>query len=61
MYLAEHAAPSSNRARWPLGWAKVLVVGRRFQYYSEFRGLARRAKADRRGAWGLCGGMHVPQ
>src|SRR5688572_20127467 len=33
-----------NRAQVAAGWAKVLVVGRRFQYYGEFRRLARRAK-----------------
>jgi endonuclease YncB( thermonuclease family) len=49
-----------NRAQVAGGWAKVLVVGRRFQQYSEYKRYARRAKNQGRGAWGICGGMHVP-
>jgi endonuclease YncB( thermonuclease family) len=48
-----------NRAQIAAGWAKVLVVGRRFQQYAEYKRLARRAKRQGRGAWGICGGMHV--
>jgi endonuclease YncB( thermonuclease family) len=48
-----------NRAQVADGWAKVLVVGRRFQQYAEFKRYARRAKREGGGAWGLCGGMHV--
>lgn len=49
-----------NRAQVAAGWAKVLVVGRRFQQYSEYKRYARRAKREALGAWGICGGMHVP-
>ena len=49
-----------NRAQVAAGWAKVLVVGRRFQQYGEYRRYAGRAKRQGRGAWGICGGMHVP-
>jgi micrococcal nuclease len=48
-----------NRAQVAAGWAKVLVVGRRFQQYGEYKRYARRAKNQGRGAWGICGGMHV--
>jgi micrococcal nuclease len=48
-----------NRAQIADGWAKVLVVGRRFQQYGTFMRTARRAKRQNAGAWGLCGGMHV--
>lgn len=49
-----------NRAQVAAGWAKVLVVGRRFQQYSEYKRYARRAKREGFGAWGICGGMHIP-
>jgi endonuclease YncB( thermonuclease family) len=49
-----------NRAQVAAGWAKVLVVGRRFQQYSEYKRYARRAKREGFGAWGICGGMDVP-
>jgi endonuclease YncB( thermonuclease family) len=48
-----------NRAQIAAGWAKVLVVGRRFQYYGDYKRYAGRAKREGRGAWGICGGMHV--
>jgi endonuclease YncB( thermonuclease family) len=48
-----------NRAQIAAGWAKVLVVGRRFQQYREYKRYARRAVQQGRGAWGICGGMHV--
>lgn len=48
-----------NKAQVARGWAKVLVVGRRFQQHDSFKRTARRAKRLDRGAWGLCGGMHV--
>lgn len=49
-----------NRAQVAAGWAKVLVVGRRFEYYGQYKRLARRAKRQGRGAWGVCDGIHVP-
>lgn len=42
-------------------WAKVLVVGQRFQQYGSFKRAARRASRADRGAWGLCRGMQVRQ
>jgi Staphylococcal nuclease homologue len=45
-----------NRAQVAAGWAKVRMVGRRFQQYSEYKRYARRAKRQGRGAWGICGG-----
>jgi endonuclease YncB( thermonuclease family) len=48
-----------NKSQVARGWAKVLVVGRRFQQHDSFKRAARRAKRLGRGAWGLCGGMHV--
>jgi endonuclease YncB( thermonuclease family) len=50
-----------NKAQVARGWAKVYVVGRQFLQYDSFRGAARRAKRLDRGAWGLCGGMHVSE
>jgi endonuclease YncB( thermonuclease family) len=49
-----------NRAQLAAGWAKVLVVGRRFQQYREYKRQAAKARTLERGAWGICGGMHVP-
>jgi endonuclease YncB( thermonuclease family) len=51
--------PQLNKAQVTRGWAKVLVVGRRFQQYGSFKRAARRAKNQGRGAWGICGGMHI--
>jgi endonuclease YncB( thermonuclease family) len=51
--------PQLNKAQITRGWAKVLVVGRRFQQYGSYKRAARRAKNQARGAWGLCGGMHI--
>jgi endonuclease YncB( thermonuclease family) len=51
--------PQLNKAQITRGWAKVLLVGRRFQQYGSFKRAARRAKELERGAWGMCGGMHV--
>lgn len=48
-----------NKAQVASGWAKVYVVGRQFQQYGSFKRAARRAKQLDRGAWGVCGGMHV--
>jgi endonuclease YncB( thermonuclease family) len=48
-----------NKAQIGRGWAKVFVVGRRFEQYGSFKRAARRAKRLDRGAWGVCGGMHV--
>jgi micrococcal nuclease len=48
-----------NKAQVARGWAKVYVVGRRFQQYDSFKRAARRAKQLDSGAWGMCGGMHV--
>lgn len=48
-----------NKAQVERGWAEVYVVGRRFQQYASFKRAARRAKQLDRGAWGVCGGMHV--
>jgi endonuclease YncB( thermonuclease family) len=48
-----------NKAQIAGGWAKVYVVGRRFQQHGSFKRAAERAKRLDRGAWGLCGGMHV--
>lgn len=47
-----------NKAQVAGGWANVYVVGR-FQEHGSFRRAAQRAKRFGRGAWGLCGGMHV--
>jgi endonuclease YncB( thermonuclease family) len=50
-----------NRAQVAAGWARVLVVGRRFQQCGEYKRYARRAKRQSRGAWGICGRMmHTP-
>jgi endonuclease YncB( thermonuclease family) len=49
-----------NRSQVAAGWAKVLVVGRRFQQYAEYKRYPSRAKREGLGAWGICGGMHVP-
>jgi micrococcal nuclease len=49
-----------NKSQVTHGWAKVLVVGRRFQQYASFKRAARRANRQGRGAWGICGGMHIP-
>jgi endonuclease YncB( thermonuclease family) len=48
-----------NRAQVAGGWAKVLAVGRRFEQYGDYKRYAQRAKREDRGAWGICGGMHV--
>jgi endonuclease YncB( thermonuclease family) len=48
-----------NKIQVIRGWAKVFVVGRRFQQYDSLKRAARRAKQFDRGAWGVCGGMHV--
>lgn len=48
-----------NKAQVARGWAKVYVVGRRFQQYDSFKRAGGRAKRLERGAWGVCGGMHV--
>ena len=44
------------------GWAKVYVYGgRAFQRTRSFRVIENRARAARRGVWGLCGGaFHRP-
>jgi endonuclease YncB( thermonuclease family) len=49
-----------NRAQVAAGWAKVLVVGRRFKQYGEYKRYARRAKRQDRGVWGLCGDFDQP-
>jgi endonuclease YncB( thermonuclease family) len=49
-----------NRAQVAAGWAKVLVVGRRFRQYSEYKRCAWRGKREGLGAPGICGGTHVP-
>ena len=33
--------------------------GTHFQQHGEYKRYARRANRQRRGAWGICGGMHV--
>jgi endonuclease YncB( thermonuclease family) len=48
-----------NKTQITRGWAKAFVVGRRLQQYGSFERAARRAKRQARGAWGVCGGMHV--
>jgi len=49
-----------NRVQVAAGWTKVYVVGRRFEQYVEYKRYARRAEREGFGAWGICGGMHVP-
>ena len=48
-----------NKAQVARGWAKVYVIGRQFQQYDSFKRAARRAKQADKGAWGVCGGIHV--
>lgn len=48
-----------NKTQVARGWAKVYVGGRQFQQHDSFKRAARRAKQLDRGAWGVCGGMHV--
>jgi endonuclease YncB( thermonuclease family) len=55
-----YRAVGSSTGQVAAGWAKVLVVGRRFQQYGDYKRYARRAKRVGFGAWGICGGMHVP-
>ena len=59
-YVKLRGGPQLNKAQITRGWAKVLVVGRRFQQYRSFNAAAQRANRIGRGAWGLCGGMHIP-
>jgi endonuclease YncB( thermonuclease family) len=58
-YVKLRGGPQLNKAQVSRGWAKVFVVGKRFQQHASFKRAARRAKRQDRGAWGLCGGMHV--
>jgi endonuclease YncB( thermonuclease family) len=58
-YATLRNGPQLNKAQIVAGWAKVFVVGRRFQQHASFKRAARRASRQGRGAWGLCGGMHV--
>lgn len=58
-YAKLRGGPQLNKAQIARGWAKVFVVGRRFQQHGSFKRAARRASRQGRGAWGLCGGMHV--
>jgi endonuclease YncB( thermonuclease family) len=51
--------PQMNKNQVVAGFAKVLVVGKRFQQYRSFKRAARAAKRQDRGVWGICGGMHV--
>jgi endonuclease YncB( thermonuclease family) len=53
--------PQLNKAQIKRGWAKVFVVGRRFQQYGSFKRAAQLASEQFRGAWGTCGGMHVAE
>jgi endonuclease YncB( thermonuclease family) len=59
-YVKLRGGPQLNEAQISRGWAKVLVVGRRFQQHRSFKAAAQRANRQGRGAWGLCGGMHIP-
>jgi endonuclease YncB( thermonuclease family) len=58
-YVKLRNGPQLNKALVTRGWAKVFVVGQRFQQYGSFKHAARRAQRRDRGAWGVCGGMHV--
>jgi endonuclease YncB( thermonuclease family) len=58
-YVQLSNGPQLNRAQVTRGWAKAFVVGRRSQQHGSYQRAARRAKAQDRGAWGICGGMHV--
>jgi endonuclease YncB( thermonuclease family) len=58
-YVKLRGGPQLNLAQVTRGWAKAFVVGRRFQQYGSYQRAARRAKAQERGAWGTCGGMHI--
>jgi endonuclease YncB( thermonuclease family) len=58
-YVKLRNGPQLNMAQVMRGWAKAFVVGRRSQQYGSYQRAARRAKTQERGAWGLCGGMHV--
>src|ERR687895_1878824 len=59
-YVKLRGGPQLNKAQITRGWAKVLVVGRRFQQYRSFNAAAQRGNRIGRGAWVLCGGMHIP-
>jgi endonuclease YncB( thermonuclease family) len=58
-YLRLPTGRQLNKTQISRGWAKVLVVRRRFQQYGSFKRTASRAKQQGRRAWGVCGGMDV--
>jgi endonuclease YncB( thermonuclease family) len=45
-----------GRSQLVRGWARVLVVGRRFHRYRSYRRVMNRARRDGRGVWSRCGG-----
>nr|MDP8943388.1 thermonuclease family protein [Actinomycetota bacterium] len=63
--LLAYAQPRSggqlNVAQVAAGWSRAYVFRRRFQQYGRFKRAEAAARAERRGAWGLCAGeFHRP-
>ncbi len=57
-YVKLRGGSQLNKAQVVRGWAKV-YVGKRVEQYRGFKRATRKAKRRGRGAWGLCGGMHI--